>query len=68
MAYRSRLLPWVTLLIFVYNIIVGYIVVAYTSGFYKPLFLILIFIDYVIIFYFMLAARSRRPGRGARGR
>ena len=46
------------MLVFVYNVIVGYVVVVYTVGLYKALFLFLIVIDYVIIFYFMLLSRT----------
>ena len=69
MAQRTGLLLWRVVLLFLYNIIVGYNAVAYTTGLYKVPFLLLIFLDFAIIFYFATAAtKSAAAYRAKRGK
>ncbi len=44
----------VTVLLFIYNALFTYIVINLTSGTSRFVFLILLALDYVIIFYFIL--------------
>ena len=52
----------VTLLIFVYNALFAYVVIQFTSGPARYLFLVLLSFDYIIIFYFVrsVVAETRK--------
>lgn len=44
----------VTILLFIYNALFTYIIVNLTSGTSRAVFLILLSMDYIIIFYFII--------------
>jgi hypothetical protein len=54
MASLKNTIALVTVLLFIYNIFFTYIVVNLTAGPSRDVFLILLSLDYVIIFYFIL--------------
>ncbi|MDE1860850.1 MAG: hypothetical protein KGH72_03985 [Candidatus Micrarchaeota archaeon] len=54
MNFRNMII-FVTILLFIYNAFFTYIIVNLTSGTGRFVFLLLISLDYVIIFYFVLS-------------
>lgn len=73
MVSLRKTIALVTLLLFIYNALFTYIIINLTQGSSRFVFLILLAIDYVIIFYFVLqVARelkfNKKDGKKAHGR
>ena len=54
MVSLKKMIGLVTVLLFVYNALFTYIIINLTAGFSRAVFLILLALDYMIIFYFIL--------------
>lgn len=65
----KQIIVLVTVLLFIYNAFFTYIIINFTIGVSRFVFLILISFDYIIIFYFILsiAAELRKEGKLKRG-
>lgn len=62
----------VTVLLFIYNALFTYIIINLTSGQSRFVFLILLALDYIIIFYFILQVaheiKFEKPGKGKKNK
>jgi hypothetical protein len=68
----KKIITAFTILLFIYNVIFTWVIFQFTVGPERAIFLILVAVDYIIIFYFVLGMASefkfRKKKTSRRGR